>query len=220
MSSESLNLSPSLRDYMHSVSLREPDVLRQLRTETAGNPHATMQISPEQGQFMAMLIRIMGVKRILEIGVFTGYSSTAMALALPPDGRLDACDVDEGFTAIARRYWEQAGVTHKIRLHLAPALETLVEFTSNGSRETYDLAFIDADKANYIHYYNYCIALLKPGGIVLVDNVLWGGDVANPSISDPDTEGIRKLNRRVHTDKRVEMCMLPVGDGLSIVRKL
>jgi len=219
MSSHTLQLTPELYEYLHSVSLREPEVLRQLREETARHPRAAMQISPEQGQFMSMLIQILGAKRIIEIGVFTGYSSTIMAMAMPEDGHLDACDVDEDFTSIARRYWKQAGVEEKIELHLAPALDTLEQIKRDGKAGTYDLAFIDADKTNYLHYYRQCLELVRPGGLVLVDNVLWGGDVADPTQADEDTEGIRKLNRHIHQDSRVDISMLPIGDGLTLARK-
>lgn len=220
MSSSSIQLTPALYEYLHSVSLREPEILRKLREETAAHPNATMQISPEQGQFMAMLVRLVGATKILEVGVFTGYSSTVMALNLPESGTIDALDIDEDFTNIAKRYWKEARVESRVRLHLAPALDTLAQFSADGKQGTYDLAFIDADKANYLHYYNHCVDLVRPGGLVLVDNVLWGGDVADPAMADPDTEGIRKLNLHVHQDDRVQISMLPVGDGLTLARKL
>jgi predicted O-methyltransferase YrrM len=219
MSSHTLQLTPELYEYLHSVSLREPEILQQLREETARQPRAAMQISPEQGQFMSLVIQILGAKKILEIGVFTGYSSTIMAMALPEDGQLDACDVDADFTSIARRYWKAAGIENKISLYLAPALDTLKQLKSNGNTGTYDLAFIDADKVNYLEYYQHCMDLIRPGGLVLVDNVLWDGCVADPSQTDEDTEGIRNLNRHLHQDQNVDISLLPIGDGLSIARK-
>ena len=219
MSSHTLHLTPELYEYLHAVSLREPEVLQQLREETAKHPRAAMQISPEQGQFMSLLIKVLGAKRILEIGVFTGYSSTVLAMALPEDGHLEACDVDEDFTSIAQHYWKAAGIEDKISLHLAPALDTLEQIKRDGQAGTFDLAFIDADKANYLAYYQHCLDLVRPGGLVLVDNVLWGGYVADPSQTDEDTEGIRNLNLHILQDSRVDISMLPIGDGLTIARK-
>ena len=178
-----------------------------------------MQIAPEQGQFMALLARLMGARRALEVGVFTGYSALAVALALPQDGRLVACDVSAEWTAVARRYWAEAGGAHKIALHLAPALETLAALRAGGEEGTYDLAFIDADKVNYGAYYEACLALLRPGGLVLVDNVLWGGAVADPAVQDAETRAIRAFNERLHGDPRVDLAVLPVGDGLTLARK-
>lgn len=219
MSSDTLQLTPHLYEYLHSVSLREPEVLQQCREETAQHPRAAMQISPEQGQFMALLVKLLNVRKVIEIGVFTGYSSTAMALAMPEDGQIDGCDIDEGFTAIGRKYWKLAGIEKKINLHLAPALDSIQKFKEVGNSGTYDLAFVDADKANYIHYYEGCLELIRPGGLILVDNVLWDGYVADSSYDDPDTEGIRKLNLHLHQDERVDISMLPVGDGLTLARK-
>ena len=219
MSSDTLQLTAQLYEYLHKVSLREPEILQQCREETAKHPRAAMQISPEQGQFMSMLVKLLDVRKVIEIGVFTGYSSTAMALAMAEDGHIDACDIDEDFTAIARKYWAAAEVESKIELHLAPALDSIDRFKESGKSNTYDLAFIDADKANYIHYYEGCLDLIRPGGVVLVDNVLWDGYVADPTYDDPDTEGIRKLNLHLHQDERVDISMLPVGDGLTLARK-
>jgi len=199
--------------------LREPPVLRRLREETAAHPYASMQISPEQGQFMALLVKLIGARRTLEIGVFTGYSSTVTALALPPDGLITACDVDEDFISIAQRYWNEAGVSQKIELHMAPALDTLQQLLDQGATNFYDLAFIDADKCNYPHYYEKCLQLVRPGGVILVDNVLWGGRVANQEINDEDTGGIRRLNTIIHADDRVDVSMIPIGDGLTLARK-
>ena len=219
MSDETLNLTPELYEYLKSVSLREPDVLARLREETSRHPRAAMQISPEQGQFMSLLVKLLGVQKVLEIGVFTGYSSTIVALALPDDGQITACDIDEDFTSIAQRYWQEAGVSQKINLNLAPALETLTKLLDQGAEATYDMAFIDADKCNYPNYYEPCLRLLKPGGILLVDNVLWDGRVADLSINDVDTDGIRRLNKLVYEDSRVDMSLIPFGDGLTLVRK-
>ncbi|MGE0488061.1 MAG: class I SAM-dependent methyltransferase [Vulcanimicrobiota bacterium] len=217
MSRSSLGLESRLYDYLLAVSLREPPVMTALRNETASMPQASMQISPEQGQFMALLIELLGLKEVLEIGTFTGYSALAMARALPEDGRLVACDVSEEWTAIARRYWHEAGVAHKIDLRLGPALATLEALRANGRR--FDLAFIDADKTNYRNYYEVALELLPAGGLVVVDNVLWSGRVVEAGTNDPDTVAIRSFNRFVHSDERVSISLLPVGDGLLLARK-
>jgi caffeoyl-CoA O-methyltransferase len=178
-----------------------------------------MQISPEQGQFMRLLIELLDVRRIVEIGVFTGYSGLSMALALPPDGKLIACDVSEEFTQVARRYWREAGVADRIELRLAPAVETLDRLIADGGTGSFDLAFIDADKENYDAYYEKCLVLLRPGGVLLIDNVLWSGRVARPEDTSRDTTALRALNEKLHRDERVSLSMLPVGDGLTIARK-
>jgi len=219
MSRRSISLTDSLYDYLLSVSLREPDLLRQLREETAKDPSARMQISPEQGQFMALLARLMGARRCLEIGVFTGYSSLAVALALPDDGRILACDVSERWTAVARRYWAAAGVAHKIELRLAAALETLERLLGSGAAGTFDFAFIDADKENYVGYYERVLELLRPGGLVVVDNTLWSGRVADPENAEADTVAMRHFNEHLHRDERVDLSLVPVGDGLTLARK-
>jgi len=219
MSNRTIPLTDSLYDYLLSVSLREPDLLRRLRQETATDPHARMQISPEQGQFMALLARLMGARRCLEIGVFTGYSSLALALALPDDARIVACDVSERWTAVARRYWEAAGVAHKVDLRLATALDTLGQLLAHGEAGRYDIAFIDADKENYVHYYERVLELLRPGGLVLVDNTLWYGRVADPEDADVDTVAIRHFNEHLHRDERVDLSLVPIGDGLTLARK-
>jgi len=219
MSRRTLALDDPLYAYLLSVSLREPDVLRRLREETAGHPQAAMQIAPEQGQFMGLLVRLLGARKCLEIGVFTGYSALAVALALPFDGRLVACDVSEEFTAIARRYWEEAGVDPIIRLHLAPAVETLDGLLADGEGGTFDFAFIDADKVNYAGYFERALELLRPGGLVVVDNVLWDGKVADATVNDPDTAAIRALNESLLGDERIDLSLLPVGDGLTLARK-
>jgi caffeoyl-CoA O-methyltransferase len=219
MSNRTIPLTDSLYDYLLSVSLREPELLRRLRQETAADAQARMQISPEQGQFMGLLARLMGARRCLEIGVFTGYSSLALALALPDDARIVACDVSERWTAVARRYWEAAGVAHKIDLRLATALDTLDHLLANGEAGRYDFAFIDADKENYVHYYERVLELLRPGGLGLADNTLWYGRVADPEDADADTVAIRHFNEHLHRDERVDLSLLPIGDGLTLARK-
>jgi predicted O-methyltransferase YrrM len=220
MSNRTISMSDGLYDYLLRVSLREPPLLRRLRDETATHPRATMQISPEQGQFMQMLVKLIGARRCVEVGVFTGYSSLAVALALPAEGRILACDVSEEFTAVARRYWKEAGVERKIELHLAPALETLDVRLKAGEAGSYDFAFIDADKVNYLGYYERILKLLRPGGLVTVDNVLWDGAVIDKQDKTEDTVAIRKFNEFLHADKRVELSMLPIGDGLTLARKI
>ncbi len=219
MSNRSINLTDDLYAYLRDVSLREPEVLQRLREETARDPMARMQIAPEQGQFMQMLVRLTGARRCIEVGVFTGYSSLAVALALPADGRIVACDVSEEWTAVARRYWAEAGVEGKIDLHIAPAAQTLAGLLSAGEAGSFDFAFIDADKEGYDGYYESCIELLRPGGLLAIDNVLWGGAVVDPAADDPDTVAIRALNRKIHADDRVDISLIPIADGLSLVRK-
>ena len=206
-------------DYLLNVSLREPPLLKRLRDETAALPMGTMQISPEHGQFMALIIQLMGARHTLEVGVFTGYSSLAVALALPSDGRILACDVSEEFTAIARRYWQEAGVDHMIDLQLRPALETLTGMVAEGRHNTFDFAFIDADKVNYEGYYECALQLLRPGGLIMVDNVLWSGRVADPNETDADTSALRAFNQKLHNDSRVALSMLPLSDGVTLALK-
>lgn len=219
MSRRSIEMTDALYAYLLENSLRETGVMRRLREETAGLPGAGMQIAPEQGQFMALLAELIGARHCLEIGTFTGYSALAVAQALPPDGRLIACDVNAKTTAIARRYWQEAGVAGKIELRLAPALETLDALLAEGAAGRFDFAFIDADKANYDAYYESCLALLRDGGLIAVDNVLWGGAVTNPAPGDSDTRAIRALNAKIASDQRVSCSMLPLGDGLTLARK-
>lgn len=219
MSNRSITLTDPIYQYMNDVSLREAPVLRALREETAALTQRSMQIAPEQGQFMALLVRLLRARRCLEIGVFTGYSSLATALALPPDGRIVACDVSEEWTAIARRYWQQGGVEHKIDLRIAPATSTLDALLAQGQAGTFDLAFIDADKTNYLAYYERTLQLLRPGGLVLIDNTLWSGRVADPAVNDPDTVVLRELNSTLLRDERVDLSLLPVGDGLTLALK-
>ena len=220
MSSRTIRMTDAIDAYLRRVSLRETDVQRRLREETASLEHAGMQICPEQGQLMRMLAGLVGARRAIEVGVFTGYSALCVALALPEDGELVACDVNEEWTAVARRYWAEAGVASKIRLHLAPALETLDALIGEGRSGEFDIAFIDADKTTYDAYYERCLELLRPGGLVLVDNVLWSGAVADEEDRSDDTVALRAFNDRLSEDSRIELCMLPVGDGLTIARKL
>lgn len=219
MEYSSIRVTQALGEYLLSVALREPEVLAQLRAETRKHGRAVMQIAPEQGQFMALLVRLMGARRCLEIGTFTGYSSLSVALALPEDGRILCCDISPDTTAIARKYWQQAGVAQKIELRLAPASETLARLIDDGESGNFDFAFIDADKDNYDTYYELCLKLLRPGGLVAIDNVLWGGTVADPHHRDRDTLAIRTLNRKLHGDERVDLSLLPIGDGLTLARK-
>ena len=219
MSNKTLGLDDRLLDYLRSVSLREPDVLGQLRSETANHPWANMQIAPEQGQFMALLVQLLGATKTLEIGVFTGYSSLAVALALPANGKVIACDVSEEYTSIARRYWQAAGVADKIDLRLAPALETLDELIASGQRGSFDFVFIDADKENYENYYERSLLLLRPGGLIAIDNVLWSGRVADPEIQDTNTQAIRNLNEKLHQDERVTLSVVAIADGLTLALK-
>ena len=216
--SRQIALTDELLAYLHKVSLREAEPLRLLREETAKLPMAGMQISPDQGQFMALLVRLIGARRCLEIGTFTGYSSLAVALALPPDGRVVCCDVSEEYTAVARRAWASAGVAAKIELHIAPARATLDRLREAGQRGSFDFAFIDADKENYDAYYEASLELVRPGGLIAIDNVLWSGAVANSKRQDADTEALRALNLKLHDDERVDLSMLPIGDGLTLAR--
>lgn len=219
MNKQSIGLSDELYRYLLDVSLRESPLLRRLREETARDPLARMQIAPEQGQFMSLLVRLLGARRAIEVGVFTGYSSLCVAAALPDDGALVACDVSEEWTAIARRYWQEAGLAHKISLRLAPALDTLDALLRDGGQASFDFVFIDADKVNYRHYYERALALLRPGGVVAVDNVLWGGSVADARNAEPNTVAIREFNRTLHEDTRIDLSLVPVGDGLTLARK-
>ena len=220
MSSHTIRMNDSIDAYLRKVSVRETDVQRRLREETAALVQAGMQICPEQGQLMRMLAGLVGARRAIEVGVFTGYSALCVALALPADGELVACDVDEEWTAIARRYWCEAGVASKIRLHLAPAVRTLDALVREGRSGEFDMAFIDADKTSYDLYYERCLELLRPGGLVLVDNVLWSGKVADENDRSEDTAALRAFNAKLCDDARIDLCMLPVGDGLTIARKL
>ncbi len=219
MSNRSIGLSPELHTYLLAHGVREPDVLRRLREETSTMEQASMQIAPEQGAFMAMLVRMLGAKRVLEIGVFTGYSSTSVALALPDSGRITACDVSEAYAAVARRYWREAGVEEKIDLHIAPAADTLKKLLEEGAAETYDFAFIDADKPSYEAYYELALPLLRRGGVVALDNVLRNGRVLNPARDDEGTNAIVALNDKIYADERVDVAMVPIADGVTLARK-
>jgi predicted O-methyltransferase YrrM len=205
--------------YLLDIAVREPEVAARLREETQKLAQAQMQIAPDQGQFMQLLVQLLRAQKTLEVGVFTGYSSLWVALGLPDDGRIIACDVSEEYTAVARRYWKEAGVDRKIDLRLAPALETLDELISSGQQGTFDFAFIDADKTNYENYYERALELLRVGGLIAIDNTIWSGRVADPNEQDEDTVAIRRLNEKLFHDDRVTLVMLTVGDGLTLALK-
>lgn len=220
MSNNFLPLTEQLYAYILNNSLREPDVLRRLREETqATNPHAIMAISPVQGQFMMLLLKLIGAKKTLEVGVFTGYSSLCTALSLPADGHIFACDVSEEWTSVARRYWAEAGVADKITLRLAPATETLDALLADGHAGTFDFAFIDADKSNYDAYYERTLRLVRKGGLIVFDNMLWYGKVSDDSVTDEDTVALRALNAKLHQDERVFTSLIGVGDGMHLAIK-
>ena len=218
MSSQTLNLDATVYQYLQSHSLREHPAQIALREATRTHPHAVMQISPEQGQFMALLIRLLGAHRTIEIGVFTGYSALSVALALPEDGKILACDISDEYTRVGVPHWQAAGVAHKIDLQLAPALTTLDARLAAGEQGQYDFAFIDADKSGYDAYYERCLILLRSGGLIAIDNTLWSGKVAAPS-EDADTQALQALNIKLHRDERVDISMLPISDGLTLARK-
>jgi caffeoyl-CoA O-methyltransferase len=213
-------ITDELAAYIRAVTLREPEPLRRLRESTEDHPQASMQTSPEQGQFLQLMARLVGARRTLEVGVFMGYSSTWVALALPAGGKVVACDVSEEYTSRARATWREAGVEDKIDLRIAPALSTLQALLDSGQAGTFDFAFIDADKRNYANYYEFALALLRPGGLIAADNVLWDGNVVNPADTDPDTEAIRGFNRKLYEDPRVALSLAPIGDGLTLACKL
>jgi predicted O-methyltransferase YrrM len=219
MSNRTINLDDRLYTYLQSVAVREPEILAKLRAETNQHPQAVMQIAPDQGQFMGLLVQLLGVKKAIEVGTFTGYSSLVMALAMPADGRLITCDMNPQDTAIAQRYWAAAGVSNKIDLRLGKAINTLENLLAQGAANTFDLAFIDADKSSYLQYYEACLELLRPGGLILIDNVLWSGQVADLNITDKRTTILRELNLKIHQDDRVNISLLPVGDGLTLAMK-
>ncbi len=219
MSVTSFGLPEDLHRYLVQVGAREPDILRRLREHTAALPEYDMQIAPEQGAFMGWLAELTGARRCLELGTFTGYSALAVALALPPDGRILCCDVSEEWTSVARRFWAEAGLADRIELRLGPALATLDALLADGQAGSIDYAFVDADKQEYPAYYDRLIQLVRPGGVMLWDNVLWGGEVIRPEIDDPDVRGIRELNQRLATDERVSIAMLPLADGVTLVRR-
>lgn len=213
-------ITPELAEYVRDVTLREPPALRKLREETENHPNASCQIAPEQGQFLQLLARLIGARRTVEVGVFMGYSSTWVALALPPGGKVIACDRSEEFTARARRTWREAGVEDRVELRLAPALETLDTLIAAGQAGAFDLVFIDADKANYENYYERALTLLRQGGLVVADNVLWHGSVADPAVHEADAESIRAFNRKLHEDPRVAISLATMGDGFMLACKL
>lgn len=219
MTNRTLNLDDDLYRYLLDVSLRETPLLKRLRDETAQLANAQWQIAPEQGQFMALLVRLTGARRILEVGTFTGYSALAMAQAMPQDGRIVACDVSKEWTDMALRYWQRAGVADRILLELRPAIETLDELLVSGCEDSFDMAFIDADKTAYIDYFERCVDLVRPGGLVMIDNTLWDGKVLDGDIADEDTEAIRAFNEYVRDREEVDLSLLPIGDGLTLVRK-
>ena len=219
MSNRTLALNETLYHYLLDVSLREPDVLRRLRETTMALPEANMQIAPEQGQFMGLLVEITGARRILEVGTFTGYSATWMALALPPDGTLVACDHSAEWTERASDFWQEAGVRERVDLRLGDALATLDALLDEGEEDGFDLAFVDADKENYANYYERCLRLVRPGGLILFDNVLWDGRVTDAAAGDADTRAIRALNQLLHRDPRISLSMVPIGDGLTLARR-
>ncbi len=220
MANQTVGLDKRLHAYLLDRSLREPAILTQLRQETAQHPAGRMQIAPEQGQLLGFLVQLMGARKTLEIGVFTGYSTLAVALALPPEGQVVACDIDSKATAIARRYWEQAGVDHKIDLHLAPALDTVDRLLATGQAGSFDFAFIDADKRNYDAYYERALQLVRVGGLIAIDNVLWYGRVADSEMNDKQTNAIRAFNQKLQQDPRVAISLLPIGDGLTLALRL
>src|ERR1700691_3172352 len=212
-------IDPTVIDYVLNTSVRETDILARLRKETADHPKSNFQIPPEQAQLLQLLIRMTGARRVIEVGVFTGYSSLAMALALPPDGRITACDISDEYTRTARRYWAEAGVTGKIDLRIAPAKETLDSLIAAGESGSFDFAFIDADKTGYPGYYEQCLSLIRGGGVIALDNMLSRGRVLDDSITDPDAAALRKMNEFIHRDNRVDALLLPLGDGLTLAVK-
>jgi caffeoyl-CoA O-methyltransferase len=218
MSLRSIGLDEKLYEYLLDVSLREPEVLRRLREETSRRDNANMQIAPEQGQFMALLVKLIGAERTLEIGTFTGYSALAVALALPPHGRVTACELSEEYAAVARRWWAEAGVTERIEIHVAPAIGTLDRMVEDGLAGRFDFAFIDADKQGYVDYWERCLRLVRQGGLIVVDNVLWDGRVVDPGDTEESTRAIRAFNERVGKDDRVDLSLVPIGDGLTLAR--
>ena len=212
-------VSEQLYDYITGVTVKDHPALAALRAETQKLPSGGMQIAPEQGQFMQLLVHLIQAKRYLEVGCFTGYSSLVMAMALPNDGSVTTCDVSEEWTNVAKQHWQAAGVSEKIDLKLGPASESLQQMLSEGRANSFDIAFIDADKGNYPTYYELCYELVRPGGLILIDNTLWGGRVANPAVNDEDTKGIRQVNLRAFEDDRVDSCLLPLSDGLHVCHK-
>src|SRR5262245_19717482 len=218
MSNRTIQLDDRTYEYLLAHSLREAPALVQLRAETASHPKVNMQIAPEQGQFMQMLVRLSGARRAIEVGVFTGYSSLAVMLAMPPDGRLLALDVSAVYTSVARRHWAAAGVADRVELVIAPAKETLDARLAAGEAGQYDFAFIDADKTGYLDYFERLLKLVRPGGLIVVDNTLWHGEVANPANREADTIALREFNDVLYRDPRIDLVLLPLGDGLTLAR--
>lgn len=219
MSRNSIGLPEDVYAYVQRWGVTEPPILARLREETARHPRSSMQIAPEQGALLALLVELMGARRCLEIGTFTGYSSLAVLLALPPDGTMVCCDVSDEYTSVARRYWAEAGVVDRVDLRLGPARDTLDALLADGAAGTFDLAFIDADKESYPVYWERCVELVRPGGLIAIDNVLWSGDVARPEVDDANTRVIRALNERVAADERVRHVLLPIADGMTLARR-
>ncbi len=216
MANRTIPMTDALHAYLVGVSVQETEAMVQLREETSQMEWARMQIGPEQGAFMGWTVALMGAERCIEVGTFTGYSALWIAGAMPDAGRLVCCDISEESTAIARRYWAQGGLDGKIDLHLGPAADTLASLDAEG---TWDFAFIDADKRNYDVYYEHCLRLLRPGGVLALDNVLWGGAVADEEDQRASTRALRAINEKVGADPRVDACMIPIGDGLTLARK-
>jgi predicted O-methyltransferase YrrM len=219
MTNTTFTLSATLHRYLLDVSLRDDPLRRRLREETARDDMARMQSAPEQGQLMELLVKLMGARKALEVGVYTGYSALCVASALPEDGRLIACDINATWTLVAQRYWKEAGLSEKIQLRLAPALDTLDELVANGESGSFDFAFIDADKENYANYYERVLALLRSGGLAAIDNTLWSGQVADPACQDAETRAIRAFNAALHRDERVDISLVPIADGMTLARK-
>ncbi|GGG34092.1 O-methyltransferase [Lysinibacillus alkalisoli] len=217
MTKMTINLTDTLYNYVLEHSLQEPSLVKELREETAKLPMAAMQTPPEETQFLTVLLKLMNASKLLEIGTFTGYSTLWFAMTIPEHGMITACDVDEEWTSIGRRYWERAGVSHKIDLKIAPALDTMHNLLSNHKANYYDLIFIDADKENYMNYYEKALLLIRPGGVIVIDNVLWGGSVVNPLNQSRDVQAIRELNKKIMNDDRVTISLLPIGDGVTFV---
>ena len=220
MSSDTIELNKSLRDYLIASSVKEPKVLRDLRKETSTLDESQMQISPEQGTFLSFLVGLLSARHTLDIGVFTGYSSLVVALQLPQDGFVTACDTNIDWTDIAKKYWKMANVEQRINLHIAPAIQTLDTLIADGKEEMYDFSFIDADKISYQEYFERSLCLVRKGGIIAIDNVLWGGKVLDSSDNEPATKAIRDFNQKLYADNRVSISMIPIGDGLTLARKL
>ncbi len=219
MTNQSMGLSDALREYMLRVGVREPQVLRRLRARTMELPEHNMQIAPEQGAFMSLLVQLIGARNCIEVGAFTGYSALAVALALPADGRLTCCDISEEWTDIGKPFWAEAGVADRINLRIGSALDTLDSLLDDGGQDSFDFAFVDADKVSYSAYYERLFALVRTGGVMLFDNVFWGGAVLDVDSDDPDAKGIQQVNATLAADERIDLVMLPLADGLTVVRK-